>query len=62
MQHLDLVFDLLKSKIDFGVKANIIISVGDLFNRFPNCLNNEDNNKTPEIFALLHDEQSHVRR
>ena len=43
---------LLKSKIDFGVKANIIISVGDLFNRFPNLLNE----RTNQIFGLLHDE------
>ena len=57
-QNLELLFNILKSKIDFGVKANIIISLGDLFNRFPNILNE----KTNEIFMLLHDEQNHVRR
>ena len=57
-ENLDLVFDILKSRIDFGVKANVIISVGDLFNRFPNVLNE----KTNDIFRLLHDEQNHVRR
>jgi hypothetical protein len=45
-EHLDLIFDILASKIDYGVKANIIISVGDLFNRFPNILNE----RTKEIF------------
>ena len=53
-----MIFSLLKSKIDFGVKANIIISVGDLFNRFPNTLHE----KTKDIFTLLHDSQNHVRR
>ena len=57
-QHIDLLFQLLHSNIDFGVKANIIIAVGDLFNRFPNILNE----KTKDIFTLLHDPQSHVRR
>lgn len=58
MQHIDLMFALLRSHIDFGVKANIIIALGDLFNRFPNVLNE----KTKDIFALLHDPESHVRR
>ena len=49
--HIDLLFQLLRSHIDFGVKANIIIAVGDLFNRFPNTLNE----KTKDIFGLLHD-------
>lgn len=57
-ENLELIFGILRSKIDFGVKANIIISLGDLFNRFPNCLNE----RTNEIFRLLHDEQNHVRR
>lgn len=56
--NLELIFSILHSKIDFGIKANIIVSLGDLFNRFPNCLNE----KTNEIFRLLHDEQNHVRR
>jgi condensin complex subunit 1 len=49
---------LLRSHIDFGIKANIIISIGDLFNRFPNTLNE----KTKDIFMLLHDPENHVRR
>ena len=57
-ENLDLIFQILRSRIDFGVKANIIISLGDLFNRFPNSLNE----RTNEIFRLLHDEQNHVRR
>lgn len=57
-ENLDLVFNILNSRIDFGVKANIIISLGDLFNRFPNALNE----RTNDIFTLLHDEQNHVRR
>jgi condensin complex subunit 1 len=52
------VLGLLKSDIDFGVKANIIISLGDLFNRFPNTLHE----KTKDIFMLLHDNKNHVRR
>jgi condensin complex subunit 1 len=57
-EHIDTLFQLLSSNIDFGVKANIIISIGDLFNRFPNILNE----KTRDIFMLLHDKQNHVRR
>jgi len=57
-QNIDLLFALLRSNIDFGVKANIIIAVGDLFNRFPNVLNE----KTKDIFTLLHDPVPHVRR
>ncbi len=49
--NIDLLFQLLGSKIDFGVKANIIITIGDLFNRFPNIMNE----KTKDIFMLLHD-------
>lgn len=56
--NIDTLFQLLRSHIDFGIKANIIIAVGDLFNRFPNILNE----KTKEIFLLLHDPQPHVRR
>jgi len=52
VDNLDLIFEILKSRIDFGVKANIIISLGDLFNRFPNALNE----RTNSIFSLLHDE------
>ena len=58
MENLDLIFEILDSRIDFGVKANIIISLGDLFNRFPNNLNE----RTNDIFKLLHDDQAKVRR
>ena len=58
MENLDLIFEILDSKIDFGVKANIIISLGDLFNRFPNILNE----RTNDIFKLLHDDSAKVRR
>ena len=58
MDNLDLIFEILGSKIEFGVKANIIISLGDLFNRFPNNLNE----RTNDIFKLLHDEEPKVRR
>lgn len=56
--NIDLLFALLRSSIDFGVKNNIIIAVGDLFNRFPNILNE----KTKDMFVLLHDPQGPVRR
>jgi hypothetical protein len=35
-QTLDLLFGLCKSQAEFGIKANIIITLADLFNRFPN--------------------------
>ena len=57
-EHLALVFQLLSSRIDFGAKSNIIISLGDLFNRFPNLLNEH----STELFSLLHDEDRNVRR
>ena len=48
MENIDLLFNLLKSNIDFGVKANIILSIGDLYNRYPNVLND----KTKDIFII----------
>ena len=58
-ENLDLVILILKEpKIDFGVKANIIISLGDMFNRFPNTLNE----KTKDIFGMLHDCNNNVRK
>ena len=57
-QNLQTIFELLQSQIDFGAKSNIIISLGDLFNRFPNLLNEHSRN----LFNLLHDEDNHVRR
>ena len=57
-EHLDLIFELLDMAIDSEVKSNIIISIGDMFNRFTNSFDL----KTNAIYKLLHDEQSHVRR
>lgn len=56
--NLDLLFNLVQSNIEFGVKANIIITLADLFNRFPNVLNE----RVKEIFKLLHDKEVHVRQ
>lgn len=56
-KHLDLLFKILKSHIEFGVKANIIITLADMFNRFPNQMNE----RVREIFELLHDQDVHVR-
>lgn len=49
--HLDLLFKLLKSYVEFGVKANIIVTLADMFNRFPNQMNE----RAKDIFELLHD-------
>lgn len=57
-ENLDLVFNLVQSHIEFGVKANIIITLADLFNRFPNILHE----RVKDIFMLLHDRQVHVRQ
>lgn len=57
-ENIDLVFQILESKIEFGVKCNVIISLGDMFNRFPNILNEH----TQRMFTLLHDDQNRVRR
>ena len=57
-QHIDILIDLLKSNIDFGVKSNIIISMGDLFKQFPNTIVEY----TKDIFMLLHDKENAVRR
>ena len=50
-QNLDILFGLVRSRIEFGAKTNIIITLADLFNRFPNLLNE----RVKEIFMLLHD-------
>lgn len=57
-EHLGKVFQLLQSKTDKVNKGNLIICIGDLFNRFPNVM---QENKA-EVFKLLHDESSHVRK
>lgn len=49
---------MLNSKTDKVNKGNLIICVGDLFNRFPNVM---QENKV-EVFKLLHDTSSHVRK
>jgi hypothetical protein len=56
-RHLDLLFSIVKSHIEFGVKANIIITLADMFNRFPNQMNE----RVKDIFELLHDRDIHVR-
>jgi len=43
-KHLNLVFALLKCKIDPITKTNIIISIGDLIHRFPNLTEPYTNN------------------
>ena len=53
-----MIFNLVESNIEFGVKANIIICLADLFNRFPNIMNE----RTRDIFKLLHDPVTHVRQ
>jgi len=57
-ENLDLLFNLVQSNIEFGVKANIIVTLADLFNRFPNVLNE----RVKDIFMLLHDKEVHVRQ
>ena len=57
-ENMDLLFNLVKSNIEFGVKANIIITLADLFNRFPNNMNE----RVKDIFMLLHDKEVHVRQ
>ena len=57
-ENLDTIFSLVRSNIEFGVKANIIITLADLFNRFPNLLNE----RVKDIFMLLHDKEVHVRQ
>lgn len=49
---------MVNSNIEFGVKANIIITCADLFNRYPNVLNE----RVRDIFMLLHDREEHVRQ
>ena len=58
VENLDLIFALIQSNIEFGVKVNIIITLADLFNRFPNELNERVKN----IFMLLHDKKVQVRQ
>ena len=52
-----MLFKLLKSHVEFGVKANIIVTLADMFNRFPNQMNE----RAKDIFELLHDRDSLVR-
>lgn len=57
-ENLDLVFNLLQSKAEGGVKTNTVIALADLYSRFPNLLNEQ----TSKLFKLLHDGHSQVRR
>lgn len=57
-EHLDLLFKILKCHIEFGVKANVIVTLADMFNRFPNQMNE----RVRDIFELLHDKDVHVRQ
>ena len=53
MENLDTIFGLIKSNIEFGVKSNIIITLGDMTKRF----NNELNDRTKDFFMILHDRE-----
>jgi len=57
VDNLNLLFGLVHSHIEFGVKTNIIVTLADLFNRYPNTLNE----RVKEMFTLLHDREVHVR-
>ena len=57
-ENLELIMQLIKSKIEPGVKSSIIVALGDLFNRFPNTLNE----KQKDLFDLLRDPEKIVRR
>ena len=57
-ENLNLVLSLVKSRIEPGVKSSIIVVLGDLFNRFPNTLNE----KQKDLFDLLRDPEMIVRR
>lgn len=47
----------MQSNIDYTVKTNVIISIGDLFKRFPNLMHKYSN----KVFILLQDPQLPVR-
>lgn len=49
---------MVSSHIEFGVKANIIVTLADLFNRFPNIMNE----RVKDMFMLLRDREVNVRR
>ena len=55
---MDTIFGLVRSYIDFGVKINIIITLADLFNRYPNALGE----RVHQVFMLLHDREVEVRQ
>ena len=56
--NLSTIFALIKSHIDPSIKSNIIISIGDLCNRFPNNLEPWKNH----IFQSLTDHSPLVRK
>ena len=47
----------MESSIDYTVKTNVIISIGDLFKRFPILMDQYSN----KVFILLQDPQLPVR-
>jgi len=57
-KNLNLLFALLKCKIDPVTKTNIIISIGDLIHRFPNVTEPYTSN----LYQNLQDENTNVRK
>ena len=57
-ENCGLVFDLLHSKAESGLKINLVIALTDMFRRFPNLLNE----KKHRLFKALKDGHSKVRR
>jgi condensin complex subunit 1 len=57
-EYIEMLFDLLKANLDPIVKHNIIISLGDIANRFPNQMERWKQ----DIFNKLKDDSAKVRR
>eukprot|EP01022_Parablepharisma_sp_SALTPOND_P018327 TRINITY_DN29877_c0_g2_i4.p5 TRINITY_DN29877_c0_g2~~TRINITY_DN29877_c0_g2_i4.p5 ORF type:complete len:446 (-),score=70.98 TRINITY_DN29877_c0_g2_i4:1550-2887(-) len=57
-EHIEKLFDLLRSNVDPIIKHNIIISLGDIANRFPNQMERWKQ----DIFDKLKDISAKVRR
>ena len=55
--NVEMLFEIMQSDIDYTVKTNVIISIGDLFKRFPNLMGQYSN----RVFRLLQDSQLPVR-
>jgi len=56
-KNLQLLFTVLEKAVEPVIRANLIIALGDLSNRFPNTVEPW----TPKMYARLHDEDSGVR-